>query len=153
MDNNLILKKLRYAFNLEDDQMIALFGKGDLEVTREQVSNWMKKEDHPEFETINDKILATFLNGFIIEKRGKKDDVQPPNEMNLNNNLIFRKLKIALSLRDTDIVEVFDLVDLDVSKHEINALFRNPAQKQYRECKDQFLRNFIFGLERKFHVE
>ena len=153
MDNNLILKKLRYAFNLEDDHMIALFEKGDLEVTRAEVSDWLKKEDHPDYKTINDKILATFLNGFIIDKRGKKDGVQPPNEKKLNNNLIFRKLKIALALRDTDIVELFGLVDLDVSKHEINALFRNPSQKQYRECKDQFLRNFIFGLERKYHVD
>ena len=153
MDNNLILKKLRYAFNLEDDQMIELFAKGNLEVTRAEVSDWMKKEDHPDFKTINDKILATFLNGFIIDKRGKKDGVQPPNEKKLNNNLIFRKLKIALTLRDDDIVKIFGLVDLDVSKHEINALFRNPAQKQYRECKDQFLRNFIFGLERKYHVD
>lgn len=153
MDNNLILKKLRYAFNLEDDQVIELFGKGNLEVTREQISNWMKKDDHPDFETINDKILATFLNGLIIDKRGKKDNIQPPNEKRLNNNLIFRKLKIALTLRDDDIVKIFSLVDLDVSKHEINALFRNPSQKQYRECKDQFLRNFIFGLERKYHVD
>ena len=153
MDNNLILKKLRYAFNLEDDQMIALFEKGNLEVTRADVCDWLKKEEHPDYKTINDKILATFLNGFIIDKRGKKDGVQPPNEKKLNNNLIFRKLKIALALRDTDIVDLFGLVDLDVSKHEINALFRNPSQKQYRECKDQFLRNFIFGLERKYHVD
>jgi len=153
MDNNLILKKLRYAFNLGDDQMIELFAKGDLEVTRAEVSDWMKKDDHPDFKSINDKILATFLNGFIIDKRGKKDGVQPKNEKKLNNNLIFRKLKIALTLRDDDIVALFDLVDLDVSKHEINALFRNPTQKQYRECKDQFLRNFLFGLERKHHVD
>ncbi len=153
MDNNLILKKLRYAFNLEDDQMIDLFGKGNLKVSRSEVSDWMKKDEDPDFKPINDEILATFLNGFIIDKRGKKEGVQPPNEQQLNNNLIFRKLKIALTLRDDDIVKIFDLVDLDVSKHEINALFRNPTQKQYRECKDQFLRNFLFGLERKHHVD
>ena len=67
----------------------------------------------------------------------------------MNNNIIFRKLKIALNLRDDDILALFKLADLEVSKHEISALFRKPEQIQYRECKDQFLRNFIYGMQLK----
>ena len=68
----------------------------------------------------------------------------------MNNNLIFRKLKIALNLRDTDIVDILDLAELRVSTHEINAFFRKPTQRQYRECQDQILRNFIYGLQIKY---
>ena len=64
----------------------------------------------------------------------------------LNNNIILRKLKIALTLTDDDIIEILALADLSVSKHEISALFRNPTHKHYRLCKDQFLRNFLDGL-------
>jgi uncharacterized protein YehS (DUF1456 family) len=71
----------------------------------------------------------------------------------LDNNLIFRKLKIALNLRDTDIVDIFDLAEMRISKHEVNAFFRKPGQSQYRVCKDQFLRNFIYGLQIKYRDE
>ena len=95
-------------------------------------------------------MLATFLNGLIIDKRGKKDGPQPKPEKTLNNNIILRKLKIALHLTDTDMLDIFHLVDFEISRHEINAFFRKPGQSQYRLCKDQFLRNFLYGLQEKY---
>jgi len=44
-------------------------------------------------------------------------------------------------------------VDMHISKHELSAIFRKPGQKQYRECKDQFLRNFLYGLQFKERPE
>ena len=77
----------------------------------------------------------------------------PIPEKQLTNNLILRKLKIALDYKDTDVLDIFDIAEFDISKHELSAFFRKPGQKQYRECKDQFLRNFLFGLQRKFRPE
>jgi uncharacterized protein YehS (DUF1456 family) len=94
--------------------------------------------------------MAIFLNGFINEKRGKKEGVQPEPEKRLNNNIILRKLKIALNLKDEDILEILMLADLRISKHELSAFFRNPNQEQYRLCKDQVLRNFLFGMQKKY---
>ena len=102
---------------------------------------------------IKDVELASFLNGFIIEKRGKREGEQPVPEKRLNNNLILRKIKIALNLKDTDMLEYFDLVDFKISKHELSAFFRKPTQKQYRICKDQFLRNFMLGMQFKIRKE
>lgn len=150
MDNNDILRQLRYTFNFSDHQMADVFKQAALSVKIEQIVTWLKPEEDTMFTPISDKELATFLNGLIKLKRGEKDGPPFPPEEVLNNNIIFRKLKIALSLKDTDIVDLFKSVDLKVGKHEINALFRNPKQAQYRECKDQFLRNFLFGLKRKF---
>ncbi|HMP29874.1 MAG TPA: DUF1456 family protein, partial [Saprospiraceae bacterium] len=101
------------------------------------------------YKPLNDRKFAHFLNGLIIYFRGKKGDETPEAEKILNNNIIFRKLKIALSLKDEDLIAIYELVDLHVSKHEISAIFRNPSQSQYRECKDQFLRNFLDGLIKK----
>lgn len=150
MDNNDVLRRIRYIFNLSDDKMIATFAAADYEVSRAQVSDWLKKDDHEDYKNILDYQLATFLNGFINQKRGKKEGTQPEPEKKLNNNIVFKKLKIALSYRDEDILEIFKLVDLRISKTELSAFFRNPKQNQYRTCKDQFLRNFLQGLQMKF---
>ncbi|MGB0522357.1 MAG: DUF1456 family protein [Flammeovirgaceae bacterium] len=153
MKNNDILRRLRYTFDFNDTKMIELFDSGALTVNRSEVSNWLKREDDEEFEELYDVQLAAFLNGFINDKRGKREGVQPKPEKSLNNNTILRKLKIALNLKDEDMVEVLALADLRVSKHEINAFFRKPTQKQYRVCKDQILRNFLHGLQLKYRPE
>ena len=150
MQNNDVLRQIRYIFNYSDDQMIALFIQADVVVAREIVSFWLKKEEDEAYQEMKDIELATFLNGLINLKRGKKEGPQAIPETELNNNIIFIKLKIALNFKDIDILEVFDLVDLKVGKHELSALFRNPNQSQYRECQDQFLRNFLYGLKMKF---
>ncbi len=153
MDNNDVLRRLRYAFNFNDSKMIALFAAADHEVSRAQISSWLKKEDDPQFQKIYDKDLAIFLNGLINDKRGKREGPQAKPEKSLTNNIVFRKLKIALNLRDDDILEIFDLAELRVSKHEISAIFRKPGQNQFRQCKDQFLRNFLYGLQLKYRIE
>lgn len=91
--------------------------------------------------------LSAFLNGFIIHNRGQQGDETPKPEKSLNNNLIFRKLKIALNLRDEDILSILLLADFRFSKSELAALFRNPTHEKFRVCKDQILRNFLMGLQ------
>ena len=152
MTNNDILRRLRYTFDFSDDKMIELFGSADLTVTRAQISDWMKKEEDPAFQKMEDRTLAIFLNGFINSKRGKKSGAQPQPEEQLNNNIILRKLKIALTLKDEDIMDIMELVGLTFSKHEISAFFRKFTQSQYRVCKDQFLRNFLKGLKVQYRV-
>lgn len=151
MTNNDIIRRIRYTFEYNDDKMIAIFGLADYEVTRAQISDWLKKDDDPAFQELLDYQLAIFLNGFINDKRGKKEGVQVKPEKKINNNIIFRKLKIALNLKDDDILEIFNLVDLRISKHELSSFFRNPKQSKYRPCKDQFLRNFLHGVQIKYH--
>jgi uncharacterized protein YehS (DUF1456 family) len=151
MNNNDILRRLRYAFHLNDINMLELFAEGGALIEKEQLKIWLKKEEDEGFEAIYDKDLAAFLNGFIILKRGKREGELPNPEKSLNNNTIFRKLKIALSLKDEDILEILKLADFKFSKHELSALFRKPEQEQYRVCKDQVLRNFLTGLQVKFH--
>ena len=150
MTNNDILRRIRYIFSLNDTKMMAIFANAELEVTREQVSAWLKSDEDPDFVTCNDKTFATFLNGFINYKRGKKDGAQIEPEKRLTNNLIFIKLKIALNFKAEDILEVLELADFRLSKHELSAFFRKVAHKHYRDCKYQVLRNFLQGLQLKY---
>ncbi|MDH5356430.1 MAG: DUF1456 family protein [Gammaproteobacteria bacterium] len=153
MNNNDVLRRIRYIFDFGDDKMIELFALAECEVTREQVSNWLKKEEQDDYEEINDLQLATFLNGLINHRRGKKEGAQPTPEARLTNNIILRKLKIALDFKDDDILDIMKLVDLRLSRHELSAFFRKAGHKHYRECKDQILRNFMKGLQLKYRGE
>ena len=66
--------------------------------------------------------------------------------MGLTNNDIFKKLRVALQLRDDQIVEILKLVDFHTTKSELGAFFRKEDHPKYRECGDQILRNFLNGL-------
>lgn len=147
MNNNDILKKVRYIFAYNDATMLSIFKEADHNVNEEQLNQWLKKEEDKSFKSINDKDLAIFLNGFINKKRGKREGLQPKPEKKLTNNIILRKFKIALNLKDTDIIDLLALAEMRFSKHELSAFFRKPSHGHYRECKDQFLRNFLYGLE------
>ncbi len=149
MNNNDILRRLRYTFDIRDEEMVALFASHNLEVSRSQLQLWLKKEVDPAFENMEDVALATFLNAFIESKRGKKDGPSPVAEKRLNNNIIFRKIRIALSLKDDEILRILALSGRKISKHELSAFFRKPIQPQYRPCQDQILRNFLQGLQTK----
>lgn len=144
------MRRIRYTFNFSDTKMIEIFALADQQVTRAQISDWLKKDDDPAYKELIDIEMAIFLNGFINVKRGKKEGPQPEPEKRLNNNIILRKLKIALNLKDEEILEILKLADLRISKHELSAFFRNPNQEQYRLCRDQVLRNFLFGMQKKY---
>lgn len=141
------MRRIRYAFDFSDPKMVAIFFQADHSVTREHISDWLRKDDEPEFQTLNDTQMATFLNGLIIDRRGKREGPQPKPEQRLTNNIILRKLKIALDLKAEDVLEIMALSDVRISKHELSAFFRKPGHKHYRECKDQILRNFLNGLQ------
>jgi len=64
----------------------------------------------------------------------------------MTNNDILKKLRIALELKDNDIIDILKLSDFEITKAELSALFRNPDHRNYKECGDQILRNFLNGL-------
>ncbi len=64
----------------------------------------------------------------------------------LTNNDILKKLRVALNLRDEDIIHILTLVDFTISKSELGAFFRKEDHPNYKPCGDQVLRNFLNGL-------
>jgi uncharacterized protein YehS (DUF1456 family) len=153
MTNNDILRRIRYTLDLGDDRMMAIFALADLQTSRAQVSDWLKKDDDPAFQALSDRRLAIFLNGLIIDRRGPNDRQGPDHENRLNNNLIFNKLKIAFDLKADSVLEIMELSGFHLSKHELSAFFRKPTHKNYRDCKDQVLRKFLQGLQIKYRED
>ena len=150
MTTNDTLRSLRYTFNLGDSEMIATFGLADYTVTREQVSQWLKKDEAPDYKLLTDVELAIFLNCFIFKNRGKREGPSPETEKRITNNIVLKKIKIALNLKSDDVKEILSFSDMLVSDHELSALFRKPDHKNYRACQDQILRCFLKGLQLKY---
>ena len=167
MDNNDILIRIRYALNFKDGEMVKIFKLGGVEVTEEEVKKMLIKskedsifEDAEAEENLkcNNRTLDAFLNGLIIFKRGQKEDQpsQPQNPVSMNrnniNNIVLKKLKIALSLTGEEVLDILALAGVKISKSELSAVLRKEGHKNYKECGDRYLRNFLKGLAIQYRV-
>ncbi|MBP6121330.1 MULTISPECIES: YehS family protein [Providencia] len=147
MLNNYVLRSVRYMLDLSDAQMVKIVELADLTVTKEEMASWLKKETDHDYVECNDNVMGHFLNGFIFHRRGKDENHPVPEvDSRLTNNIMLKKLRVAFELKDTDMIEIYKLVDFNVSKPELNAIFRKPGHKNYRDCGDQLLRYFLKGL-------
>jgi len=150
MLNNDTLRRLRYAMEFNNSQMLEILKSMDLHISEEQLNSYLTKEDEEGFVPCPNEVLESFLDGLILKNRGPRDPSKkaPPQEM-MSNNLILKKLRIALNYKEEDMLSVFDEVGFTVSRSEFNALFRKKGHRNYVECGDQILRNFLLGLAKK----
>lgn len=149
MTNNDLLRRLRYALDLNGVSIAEICTLGGQEIGPTEVLKLLKKEDEKGFVVCENIVMAAFLDGLITSRRGPRD-TSPGGGLavdgELNNNLILRKLRIALELNDGDMLDIFRQAGVSVSKAELSALFRGAGHRNYKECGDQLLRNFVRGL-------
>jgi uncharacterized protein YehS (DUF1456 family) len=149
MINNDVLRSIRYMLDLSDGKIAEICALADpaFEVDKANVPGWLRKEDEEGFVACDDRTLAHFLDGLIVQFRGR-DESQPlrPVEKRITNNLVLKKLRVAFELKDVDMHAIFESAGFPVSKPELSALFRQPDHKNFRACGDQLLRNFLKGL-------
>lgn len=149
MTKNDILRRVRYALNINDSTMLEIFNLSGHEIEQSGLLNLLKKENEEGYVDCSDKVMGFFLDGLIIHKRGMQESKPGQKKkagLRLTNNAILKKLRIALELKEDDMVEILKLADVDISKSELTALFRKEGHRNYKECGDQFLRNFLKGL-------
>ncbi len=137
-------------FKFSDQRMLSLFKMGGYVPNKNELATWLTRDGEADFVLCPDDKMARFLNGLIIKNRGARDDGIPEPEKTLNNNIILRKLKIALDLQADDLIKLLKLNGFTISKHELSALFRRPDHKNYRLCLDQLLRNILDGMEKHY---
>ncbi|CAA9890163.1 conserved hypothetical protein [Candidatus Methylobacter favarea] len=149
MINNEVLRRLRYALDLNDQTMIEIFALSGVKISRDDLLKLLKKDNQAGFVELKNKLLDQFLDGLIIYKRGKQESL-PGQEKKpaapLTNNSMLKKLRIALAFKEADMLNALKLADFKLSKGELSAFFRQKGLKHYRECGDQILRNFLQGL-------
>jgi uncharacterized protein YehS (DUF1456 family) len=152
MIHNDILRRLRYALSLNDADMIAIFKLVEYDIEPVYLKAILTKEDEPGYLFCRDSVMALFLDGLIIKHRGRKEGYEPvvlAPKQRIGNNEIFKKIRVALTLKDSDIVEILRLADFAISKSELSAIFRQHSHRNYKDCGDQLLRNFLNGLAKQ----
>ncbi|WP_455924351.1 DUF1456 family protein [Pseudomonas putida] len=147
MIHNDVLRSVRYMLDISDAKVVELIKLSGLEVTKDDVITYLKKDEEEGFVHCPDLVMAHFLDGLVFFKRGK-DDTRPaqPIETPVTNNVILKKLRVAFELKEDDMHAVLKAAEFPVSKPELSALFRKVGHNNYRPCGDQLLRNFLKGL-------
>jgi uncharacterized protein YehS (DUF1456 family) len=168
MENNDILIRLRYALDIKNTDMVEIFKLGGIDVTKDDVLKILTKPkdsyddeddyydeltEDEEYIKCTNSMLESFLNGFITFKRGKQEprpgqpDIQVPTKSKESvNNILLKKLKIALALTSEDMLDIFEKAGITVTKGELSAILRKEGHKNYKQCLDKYARNFLKGL-------
>lgn len=153
IDNNDILIRLRYALDIKNTEMVDIFKLGGMDLSKEEVMKVLTKAEEDGEQSDNhipcdDEMFESFLNGFITFKRGPKpgQSERPPITYEHVNNLLLKKVKIALSLTSEDMVDILQDAGVNVSKGEMSAILRREGHNNYQVCGDRYARNFLKGL-------
>ncbi|MDZ7755857.1 DUF1456 family protein [Rhodohalobacter sp.] len=158
MRNDEVIKSIRYILDLDDARIAEFLKLAGYQPSREEVSEifndnkeTITKIDGTEVEKDTDhKLTAHFLDGVIFHLRGKSDKHPPqPIQTPVTNNIVLKKLRVAFKLKDTDIIDILESEGLSISKTELSAFFRDDTHRNYKNCGDQVLRNFLRGLAKR----
>lgn len=172
MNNNDRLVRLRYALDLKDRETVEVFSLGEQELSKEavqqmltKVTNYDTSQDNEDEFTENiyekacdNRTFESFLNGLIIYKRGQQVTAkgEPVKQTRLIkhdkdiNNVLLKKVKIALTLTSDDILDILDETGVHISNSELSAVLRKEGHRNYKECGDRYARNFLKGLALRY---
>ncbi|NDV91361.1 DUF1456 family protein [Alteromonas sp. 345S023] len=156
MIHNDVLRRIRYALAINDTAAISIFKLVNYDMELPYLHAIMKKEDEDGYLPCRDKIIALFLDGLIIKNRGKQEGQEPrvlSAGERLSNNEVLRKIRIAMSYKDEDMIEILDLANFQIGKSELSALFRKPEHRNYKAAGDQVVRNLLQGMVKKYRPD
>jgi uncharacterized protein YehS (DUF1456 family) len=149
MINNDVLRAIRYMLDLSDGKVVEITHLADANfpISKEDVQSFLKKDEEPGYAECSNAVLAHFLDGLVVQRRGRDESLPPrPVEKRVTNNVVLKKLRVAFELKDVDMHQILEAAGFPISKPELSALFRQPGHKNFRLCGDQLLRNFLKGL-------
>jgi len=146
MDNNEILNHLVNGLTLPEDSLAEIFALGGEEVSMADALARTQRIDTTGALPCTAEQLGGFLDGLIVHKRGPTQNSASQEAQPLTNNVILKKLRIALMLKEDDVLRILDAGGSPTTSRALSPLFRKPANKRFRSCSDTVLRSFLKGL-------
>ena len=153
MKTNDILYKIQKALNLSQEEMLEAYKLANYKMEATHLDSLLKRRQEEGSKLCSYEELGVFLDGLVILKRGpnpkKKND---DKVVELTNNLILKKLRIALELKEAETEIIFSLGEAELSKQQLASLFRKEGHKNFKECSDELLMAFLDGMDEFYYV-
>jgi len=152
MQTNDILYKIQKALSLTNEEMIKAYALADFTMEEERLVSILKRRQDKGFEEATFEELGVFLDGLVLLKRGPSDKVANEDEaVELTNNLILKKIRVAMELKEPELVILFALAEVELTKRQIGSLFRKEGGKNFKVCSDELLNAFLEGLDEFYY--
>jgi len=152
MQINDILFKIKTALKLDNAQMLEAYKLIGFEMTEERLASILQRRLDKGFEEATFEELGLFLDGLVLLKRGPSDkEVDEDEVVELTNNLILKKVRVAMELKEAELVILFALGEVSITKRQIGSLFRKEGGKNFKSCSNELLMAFLEGLDEFYY--
>jgi len=152
LNTNDILYKIQKALNLSSEDMLKAYDLEAYDMDKTHLEALLKRRQEKEYKLCSYEELGVFLDGFVVLKRGPSPKTSNSDEaVELTNNLILKKLRIAMELKEPETEIIFGLGEAELSKQELKSLFRKETHKNFKACSDELLNAFLDGLDEYYY--
>jgi len=153
ISTNEILYRIQKALNLTTEEMLEIYKLEAYDMSETHLDSLVKRRQENGFMLCSYEELGVFLDGLVTFKRGPSPKkANDDAAVELTNNLILKKLRIALELKEAETEIIFGLADIDLSKQQLASLFRKEGHKNFKPCSAELLMAFIEGLDEFYYV-
>ena len=152
VSTNEILYRIQKALNLSMENMIEIYKLESYEMSETHLDALLKRRLDKGFMLCSYEELGVFLDGLVTFKRGPSPKKSTDEVVELTNNLILKKLRIALELKEAETEIIFGLADIELTKQQLASLFRKENHKNFKPSSDELLMAFIEGLDEFYYI-
>jgi uncharacterized protein YehS (DUF1456 family) len=153
ISTNEILYRIQKALNLSTEEILEAYTLENFTMSDSHLEELLKRRLDKGFMLCSYEELGVFLDGLVTLKRGPSPKKPQSDEIvELTNNLILKKLRIALELKEAETEIIFGLADIELTKQELKSLFRKDGHKNFKPCSDDLLMSFLEGLDEFYYV-
>ncbi len=153
LTTNEILYRIQKALSLTTEDILKTYKFEGYTMEPAHLEALLKRRMDKGFLQCSYEELGIFLDGLVTLKRGESPKNRNDDEaVELTNNLILKKLRIALELKEAEIEIIFGLADITLSKQQLKSLFRKEGHKNFKSCSNDLLMSFLEGLDEFYYV-
>lgn len=145
-----LIRSIKEALVLNRGQILHMYELENYPISPERVDSILKNRSKKNSANATFEELGVFLDGLVSYKRGKSN-TPSPQDVVLDNNLVIKKLRAALNLKEFEVEIIFELADFKISKTAIKNIFRSPTHLKYQECDNKTLEAFLEGLNEFYY--
>lgn len=152
ISTNEILYRIQKALNLTADEILECYKLEEFDINTKHVESLLVRRQEKDFMLCSYEELGVFLDGLVTLKRGPSPKNKEVNKVvELTNNLILKKLRIAMELKEAETEIIFGLGDVELTKQQMASLFRKEGHKNFKECSAELLMSFLEGLDEFYY--